>query len=110
MPCGACGAAWTASRPPRPHADGIRNLVACRPTRRDREGFGMQCWDVLAADATGKTDPRVVFSTAEARRVMIGLAAAYQLGDPGVHERAIIDVARGSIVLTSARGATTCSQ
>ena len=70
----------------------------------------MQCWDVLAADATGKTDPRVLFSTPEARMVMIDLAAGEELGDHGVHERAIIQVARGSIELTSARGATICAQ
>ena len=70
----------------------------------------MQLWDVLAADATGKTDPRVLFSTPEARMVMIDLAAGEELGDHGVHERAIIQVARGSIELTSARGTTTCAQ
>ena len=70
----------------------------------------MQCWDVLAANATGKTDPQVLFSTPEARMVMIDLAAGEQLGDHGVHERAIIQVARGSIELTSARGATICAQ
>ncbi len=56
----------------------------------------MQLWDVLAADATGKTDPRVLFSTPEARMVMIDLAAGEELGDHGVHERAIIHVARGT--------------
>jgi len=35
----------------------------------------VQLWDVLAADATGRTDPRVLFSTPEARMVMIDLAA-----------------------------------
>ena len=35
----------------------------------------MQLWDVLATEATGKTDPRVLFSTPEARMVMIDLAA-----------------------------------
>src|SRR3954451_21850249 len=42
--------------------------------------------------------------------VMIDLAAGDQLGDHGVHERAIIQVARGSIEVTNARGATTCAQ
>jgi quercetin dioxygenase-like cupin family protein len=70
----------------------------------------VQLWDVLAADATGKTDPRVLFSTPEARMVMIDLAPGEQLGDHEVHERAIIQVARGTIEVTSARGATTCAQ
>jgi quercetin dioxygenase-like cupin family protein len=70
----------------------------------------VQLWDVLAADATGKTDPRVLFSTPEARMVMIDLAAGEQLGEHEVHERAIIHVARGAIELTSARGATPCAQ
>ena len=59
----------------------------------------MQFWDVLAADATGRTDPRVLFSTPEARMVMIDLAAGEQLGEHEVHERAIIHVARGSVEL-----------
>ena len=70
----------------------------------------MQVWDVLAADAMGKTGPRVLFSTPEARMVMIDLAAGEELGDHEVHERAILQVARGSIELTSARGATACAQ
>ena len=68
----------------------------------------MQIWNVLAADATGKTDPRVLFSTPEARMVMIDLAAGERLGDHEVHERAIIQVARGTIELTCSQGATTC--
>jgi quercetin dioxygenase-like cupin family protein len=70
----------------------------------------VQFWDVLAADATGRTDPRVLFSTPEARMVLIDLAAGEQLGDHGVHERAIIQVARGTVELTSGRGATTCGE
>ena len=70
----------------------------------------MQLWDVLAADATGRTDPRVLFSTPEARMVMIDLAAGERLGDHEVHERAIIQVALGSVELTHTRGITTCSQ
>jgi quercetin dioxygenase-like cupin family protein len=68
----------------------------------------VQVWDVLAADATGKTGPRVLFSTPEARMVMIDLAAGEQLGDHEVHERAILHVAHGSIELRSARGTTSC--
>ncbi len=70
----------------------------------------MQVWDVLAEDATGKTGPRVLFSTPEARMVMIDLAAGEELGDHEVHERAILQVTRGSIELTSARGTTVCPQ
>jgi quercetin dioxygenase-like cupin family protein len=70
----------------------------------------VQLWDVLAADATGRTDPRVLFSTPEARMVMIDLAAGEQLGEHEVHERAIIHVARGSVELTSGNTATICGQ
>ena len=70
----------------------------------------MQFWDVLAADATGRTDPRVLFSTPEARMVMIDLAAGEQLGEHEVHERAIIHVARGSVELRSGTTATTCGE
>jgi quercetin dioxygenase-like cupin family protein len=70
----------------------------------------VQLWDVLAADATGRTDPRVLFSTPEARMVLIDLVAGEQLGDHEVRERAIIQVARGSVEVTSGRGAATCAQ
>jgi len=70
----------------------------------------VQLWDVLAQDATGKTDPRVLFSTPEARMVMIDLEPGEELRDHGVHERAIIQVVLGSVELTHAQGVTTCRQ
>jgi quercetin dioxygenase-like cupin family protein len=70
----------------------------------------VQLWDVLAAGATGRTDPRVLFSTPEARMVMIDLAAGEQLGDHEVHERAIIQIARGSVELTSGATARICGE
>jgi quercetin dioxygenase-like cupin family protein len=70
----------------------------------------VQLWDVLAEDATGKTDPRVLFSTPEARMVMIDLEPGEELRDHGVHERAIIQVALGTVEITHARGVTECSQ
>jgi quercetin dioxygenase-like cupin family protein len=70
----------------------------------------MQLWDVLATDATGKTAPRVLFSTPEARMVLIDLAPGDELGDHVVHERAIIQVVAGAIDVTDASGSTTCSQ
>jgi quercetin dioxygenase-like cupin family protein len=72
--------------------------------------LSVQLWDVLAADATGRTDPRVLFSTPEARMVMIDLAAGERLGEHEVHERAISQVARGSIELTSGSMAMTCAE
>jgi quercetin dioxygenase-like cupin family protein len=72
--------------------------------------LSVQFWDVLAADATGRTDPRVLFSTPEARMVMIDLAAGEQLGEHEVHERTIIHVARGSVEFTSGAMATTCGE
>ncbi|HET6172930.1 MAG TPA: AraC family ligand binding domain-containing protein [Gaiellales bacterium] len=68
----------------------------------------MQLWDVLAADATGRTEPRVLFSTPEARMVMIDLAAGERLGEHEVHERAIIQVTRGRVELTSGDCTTSC--
>jgi quercetin dioxygenase-like cupin family protein len=70
----------------------------------------VQLWDVLAADATGRTDPRVLFSTPEARMVMIDLAAGEQLGEHEVRERAIIQIARGRVELTSGATARTCGE
>src|SRR3954463_1558154 len=70
----------------------------------------MQCWDVLAADATGRTDPRVLFSTPEARMVMIDLAAGEQLGEHEVRERAILRVAGGRVELPRGAPAGTCGE
>jgi len=70
----------------------------------------VQLWDVLAEDATGKTDPRVLFSTPEARMVMIDLEPGEELRDHGVHERAIIQVVVGTVEVTHAAGITTCAQ
>jgi quercetin dioxygenase-like cupin family protein len=72
--------------------------------------LSVQVWDVLAADATGRTDPRVLFSTPEARMVMIDLAAGEELGEHEVHERAIIHVARGSVELRIGTTATACGE
>lgn len=70
----------------------------------------MQLWDVLATDATGKAAPRVLFSTPEARMVLIDLAPGDELGDHVVHERAIIQIVSGAIEVTGSNGATACSQ
>src|SRR5215210_857041 len=70
----------------------------------------MQLWDVLATDATGKTAPRVLFSTPEARMVLIDLAPGDELGDHGVHERAIIQIVSGSAEITCGAEPTTCAQ
>jgi quercetin dioxygenase-like cupin family protein len=52
----------------------------------------------------------VLFSTPEARMVVIDLAAGERLGEHEVHERAIIQVVRGSIELTSGASALTCAE
>ena len=57
----------------------------------------MQRWDLAAPSETGRDGPRVLFSTPEARAVVIDLAAGQELGDHRVRERAILEVLDGHV-------------
>jgi quercetin dioxygenase-like cupin family protein len=70
----------------------------------------MQRWDLTSAPASERTGPRVLFSTPEARAVVIDLASGEQLGDHGVRERALVLVLRGSMSVTSDGDAERCPQ
>jgi quercetin dioxygenase-like cupin family protein len=70
----------------------------------------MQQWDLKAADAGGRTGPRVLFSTSEARGVVIGLAEGEELGDHQVRERALVHVLGGSVMCTSGVDTATCAE
>jgi quercetin dioxygenase-like cupin family protein len=56
-------------------------------------------WHLPSVDATGKREPRVLFSRAECRGVVIDLQAGEQMGDHSVHESALVQVMSGRIVI-----------
>lgn len=70
----------------------------------------MQQWDLTAAIEGGRTGPRVLFSTSEARGVVIDLAQDEEMGDHQVRERALVHVLRGSVTCTSGTDIATCGE
>jgi quercetin dioxygenase-like cupin family protein len=80
--------------------------------RNDRRELGvtahMQHWDLTAANEGSRTGPRVLFSTPEARGVVMDLAQDEEMGDHQVRERALIHILRGSVTCMSGVDTTTC--
>jgi quercetin dioxygenase-like cupin family protein len=70
----------------------------------------MQQWDLTAANEGDRTGPRVLFSTSEARGVVIDLAQDEEMGDHQVRERALLHVLRGSVTCTSGVDTATCAE
>ena len=61
----------------------------------------MQHWDLTAANEQSRTGPRVLFSTPEARGVVIDLGENDVLSDHQVRERAVVEVVAGEATFTS---------
>ncbi len=61
----------------------------------------MQRWHVPSVEASGKREPRVLFSSSACRAVMIDLKPGEEMGDHQVHERAVIEVVSGLVALTA---------
>jgi quercetin dioxygenase-like cupin family protein len=70
----------------------------------------MQQWDLTEANVGVRTGPRVLFSTEEARGVVIALAEGEEMGDHQVRERALIHVLQGSVTCTSGADTATCAE
>jgi quercetin dioxygenase-like cupin family protein len=70
----------------------------------------MQHWDLTEPNVGGRTGPRVLFSTSEARGVVIALAQGEEMGDHQVRERALIQVLSGSVSCTSGVDTATCAE
>ena len=68
----------------------------------------MQHWDLTAANEGTRTGTRVLFSTPEARAVVLDLAQGEEMGDHQVRERALVHVIQGSVTCTSGADTTTC--
>ena len=56
-------------------------------------------WHLPSIAASGKREPRVLFSRPECRAVLIDLNAGDELGDHRLHESALVDVVAGSVSL-----------
>jgi quercetin dioxygenase-like cupin family protein len=65
-------------------------------------------WHLPSIKATGKREPRVLFSTPECRAVVIDLQAGDVMGEHSVHERALIEVVAGSVLLGPAGDEVEC--
>ena len=70
----------------------------------------MQHWDLTEPNVGGRTGPRVLFSTSEARGVVVALAQGEEMGDHQVRERALIHVFSGSVSCTSGVETATCAE
>lgn len=70
----------------------------------------MQQWDLTAANEEYRTGPRVLFSTSEARGVVIDLAQDEEMGDHQVRERALLHVLQGAVTCTSGTDTATCGE
>jgi quercetin dioxygenase-like cupin family protein len=59
----------------------------------------MERWHVPSIDASGRREPRVLFSAPECRAVVLDMRAGEQLGEHSVHERAVLWVASGEVTV-----------
>jgi quercetin dioxygenase-like cupin family protein len=65
---------------------------------------GMERWHIPSVEASGRREPRVLFSTPECRAVVIDLSDGDQLGEHSVHERASIQVVSGQVTVAAGGG------
>jgi quercetin dioxygenase-like cupin family protein len=70
----------------------------------------MQRWDLAAPNENERDGPRVLFSTFEARGVVIDLAADEELGEHRVRERAILHVLEGTVECSAGGDAARCGR
>jgi quercetin dioxygenase-like cupin family protein len=70
----------------------------------------MQRWDLTGTQVSERSGPRVLFSTPEARGVVIDLGPGEELGEHRVRERAVLLVVHGSIKVTGDGLAESCPQ
>jgi quercetin dioxygenase-like cupin family protein len=58
-------------------------------------------WHLPSIDQTGKREPRVLFSSSACRAVVIDLREGETMGEHSVHENAIVQVATGTVAITT---------
>ncbi len=59
----------------------------------------MDRWHLPTVEATGKREPRVLFSESACRGVVIDLQAGDAMGEHQVHENALVEVVSGRIAV-----------
>ena len=59
----------------------------------------MERWHLPSIDASGKREPRVLFSRADGRAVLIDLSEGEELGDHRLHESAVLQVVAGKVAI-----------
>src|SRR5437764_15179840 len=69
----------------------------------------MERWHIPSVEASGRREPRVLFSTPECRAVVIDLSDGDQLGEHSVHERASIQVVSGQVTVAAMGSEVSCS-
>lgn len=70
----------------------------------------MERWHIPSVEASGRREPRVLFSTPECRAVVIDLNDGDELGDHSVHERASLQVVSGEVWVAAGGEEITCSE
>jgi quercetin dioxygenase-like cupin family protein len=70
----------------------------------------MQRWDLTGTQVSDRSGPRVLFSTAEARGVVIDLGPGEELGEHRVRERAVLLIVNGAIEVAGDGPAESCPQ
>ena len=70
---------------------------------------GMERWHIPSVEASGRREPKVLFSTPECRAVVIDLSDGDELRDHSVHERAVVDVVAGEVQVSAGGDETTCA-
>ena len=68
----------------------------------------MQRWELDSERDSARTGPRVLFSTPDVRGVVVDLAAGEEMGEHRVRERAVVQVLRGSIDVTTEGSTDAC--
>ena len=59
----------------------------------------MERWHLPSIEATGRREPRVLFSRPGCRAVLIDLQAGDELGDHRTHEHAVLQIVSGKLEL-----------
>jgi quercetin dioxygenase-like cupin family protein len=70
----------------------------------------MDRWHIPSVEASGRREPRVLFSTPECRAVVIDLNDGDELGDHSVHERASLLVVSGQVMVAADGGDMACPE
>jgi quercetin dioxygenase-like cupin family protein len=69
----------------------------------------VECWDLSTIEATGKREPRVLFSHGWSRAILIDLLEGEEMGEHRVHEHAVVHVVSGAVAVAVDDHATECA-